>query len=163
MHLENFVPVKVKGFEENYLVNKDSCKVYSKLTNNIIQGFVSEGYVRFRLTRDDNKVKSIPLHRIMIETFKPNKENFKHTTKEDVKNIDLDSLIPNHIDGNKLNNSIENLEWCTRAYNNKEAYRLGLRVVSDKTRKQFIRDCVNEESIKRATENLRRYRLNKKN
>lgn len=32
----------------------------------------------------------------------------------------------NHIDGNKFNNSINNLEWCTQRYNIQEAWRLGL-------------------------------------
>lgn len=32
----------------------------------------------------------------------------------------------NHIDGNKLNNSLENLEWVTRPYNTKEAFNQGL-------------------------------------
>ena len=58
-------------------------------------------------------------------------------------------------DGNKLNNSIDTLEWCTQAYNNKEAYRIGVRKVSDKTIQLFRRNCVN---IERATNNLKRYR-----
>lgn len=37
----------------------------------------------------------------------------------------------NHIDGNKLNNNISNLEWVTRSQNMKEAYRLGLIKKSD--------------------------------
>lgn len=49
------------------------------------------------------------------------------------------------------------MEWCTRAYNNKEAYRLGLRVVSEKTREQFRRDCLDEKHIKKSTKNLLKY------
>lgn len=33
----------------------------------------------------------------------------------------------NHIDGNKLNNNVNNLEFCTNEYNMKEAWRIGLR------------------------------------
>jgi hypothetical protein len=32
----------------------------------------------------------------------------------------------NHIDGNKLNNNIENLEYCDNSHNQLHAYRLGL-------------------------------------
>ena len=32
----------------------------------------------------------------------------------------------NHLDGNKQNNSADNLEWCTRSENAKHAYRIGL-------------------------------------
>ena len=32
----------------------------------------------------------------------------------------------NHIDGNKTNNKIENLEWCTRSYNCLHSYKLNL-------------------------------------
>lgn len=31
-----------------------------------------------------------------------------------------------HIDGNKLNNNVNNLEWCSMSHNLKEADRLGL-------------------------------------
>lgn len=42
-------------------------------------------------------------------------------------NGDHSNLEVNHIDGNKDNNSIANLEWCTCSYNANHAYKTGLR------------------------------------
>jgi len=38
-----------------------------------------------------------------------------------------DKIFVNHKDGNKLNNSLENLEWCTKSENSIHAYKLGLK------------------------------------
>lgn len=56
--------------------------------------------------------KRVYIHKIIAQLFMPNPNNLP---------------IVNHKDGNKENNKIENLEWCTYSHNNKEAYRLGLR------------------------------------
>lgn len=51
------------------------------------------------------------IHRMVAQAFIPNPENKKEV---------------NHIDGNKSNNNINNLEWCTRAENAKHMYYAGL-------------------------------------
>lgn len=42
----------------------------------------------------------------------------------------------NHKDGNKANNYISNLEWCTQSENMKHAYRTGLEVMTPETRQR---------------------------
>lgn len=60
----------------------------------------------------DKQQKCFYVHRLLAQIFIPNPEN-----KSEV----------NHIDGNKLNNSIDNLEWVTRLENNLHALKTGLR------------------------------------
>lgn len=45
---------------------------------------------------------------------------------------DKNRLEVNHIDGNKLNNRVENLEWCSRSENNFHAYMIGLKKFGEK-------------------------------
>jgi len=56
-------------------------------------------YVSIRV---NGKMKNLLAHRIVAETFLENKENLPTV---------------NHIDGNRENNSVENLEWCSQAEN----------------------------------------------
>lgn len=152
MNLKNFY--EVKKYKGNIFVNKETQEVYSNRKHKILKGFIMNGYRFFRINNNE-KVETPSLHRIMMETFVPDKTNYKSLPNEDRSKISLDTLVINHKDGNKLNNSIDNLEWCTQAYNNKEAYRIGVRKVSEKTIKIFREHCVN---IERATNNLKRYR-----
>ena len=69
------------------------------------------GYYNVNLSKN-SKVKLSRVHILVAKAFIPNPNNYK---------------LINHKDGNKLNNKVENLEWCNYTHNIKEAYRIGLR------------------------------------
>lgn len=60
----------------------------------------------------NKKRKWFLVHRLVSIAFLPNHWNLP---------------IVNHIDGDKKNNNVINLEWCTYKHNMREAYRIGLR------------------------------------
>ena len=76
------------------------------------------GYIAVNLWKD-NKSKQHFLHRILADAFISNPNNYP---------------IVNHKDGNKTNNDIENLEWCTAQANVKHAYDNGLKVGKGKVK-----------------------------
>ena len=105
----------IKGFE-GYFINEfgevKSIRTYKGTKEKILKSHKNQqGYLVYTLMRF-GKPYLRPLHRLLMENFKPNKENLP---------------CINHIDGNILNNSLDNLEWCTYGHNEKEAYRLGLK------------------------------------
>ena len=59
-------------------------------------------------------LKSFKVHRLVSISFLVNSDPCTNTQI-------------NHIDGNKQNNTLENLEWCDAKHNQNEALRLGLR------------------------------------
>lgn len=71
----------------------------------------NRGYFAVRLTVN-GLTKTKMVHRLLAEAFLLNP---------------LNKLEVNHIDGNKLNNNLDNLEWVTSGENQKHAWRIGLR------------------------------------
>ena len=64
------------------------------------------GYVEKQLYKN-NKYESKRIHRLVAEAFIPNPNNLPEV---------------NHKDGNKQNNTVHNLEWCTTKENNWHRY-----------------------------------------
>jgi len=70
----------------------------------------TKGYMKVTLSKY-SKTEQHLIHRLIALAFIPNPEN---------------KCCVNHIDGNKLNNNIDNLEWCTAKENIQHAHRTGL-------------------------------------
>lgn len=117
----------MKKIEQNNLENEEWREIN-------IEGKNTEGYFVSSLGRFRNKkgvimrdykphhsgyiyiylrvnIDKYALHRLVAQTFIPNLEN---------------KPFVNHIDGNKLNNAVSNLEWVTCAENNLHNHKIGL-------------------------------------
>lgn len=68
-----------------------------------VRSFFSRWGKRKVTIRINGKSKLMLVHRLVAKTFIPNPLNLE---------------MVNHKDENPLNNNIDNLEWCTRSYNN---------------------------------------------
>ena len=74
----------------------------------LIPQTIKGGYLRIGLSKNGKSTKFL-IHRLVAEAFIP-----KHFTV-------------NHKDGNKTNNSLDNLEWVSQKENNIHAYQTGLK------------------------------------
>ena len=105
----------IKQYPNNgELFVSDNGKVYRKNKNGIYEEYClwrdSTGYLQFSY-RNNGKRYYKRVHRIVAETFIPNP-------------LDLPQV--NHKDGNKLNNCVDNLEWCNNSQNTQHGYDNGL-------------------------------------
>ena len=107
----------IPGWEGLYACDTEG-KIWSYRTNKFLSPTKSKkGYLHVTFT-NNGKRYDYRVHRLIAMTFLDNPEN-----KEQV----------NHIDGNKLNNYLSNLEWCTAEENIEHA----------KTHKLFKPTCYN--------------------
>lgn len=102
----------IEGFDDYQISSKGRVKSHKNETERILkQRITHDGYVWYNLCRQ-GKQYTKRANRLVAEAFIPNPDN---------------KLTVNHIDGNKLNNCVENLEWATREEQMKHAYGLGLK------------------------------------
>lgn len=101
----------IKGYEGLYQVS-DMGRVRSK--NGVLHlNTNTYGYKHITLSKGDVQ-KTVVVHRLVSDAFIDNPHN-----KPQI----------NHIDGNKENNAVVNLEWVTQGENNRHAIRASLRKV----------------------------------
>ena len=103
----------VIGFEGLYEVsNKGRVKSLPRMVKRgsgesmtyerILVGGISHGYRYCLLHKQDGSRKSLRVNRLVADAFIPNPNNLP---------------LVNHKDENRLNNNVDNLEWCTPLYN----------------------------------------------
>lgn len=107
---------EIFGFKYRYFITSKGL-IFSlasgelKQLNPTMRGKNRNQYLFVRL-EFEGKLKGVNIHRLVAENFLGPKPSDEH--------------VINHIDGNKQNNDVSNLEWTTVAGNTQHAYRTGL-------------------------------------
>lgn len=102
----------VPGYENLYSINRNGeVKSFHKTQDGyILRQNICRGYTCVKLS-NKGKDSSRNIHRLLAETFIPNPQQ---------------KPCVNHINGNKLDNRLTNLEWVTYSENSQHAFRLKL-------------------------------------
>lgn len=100
----------IPGYENLYLIDESGNVSNWRRDKFLKQHKSIWGYMRVMLYKH-GVAKSLSIHRLVAITYLLNPEN-----KPQV----------NHMDGNKLNNHVSNLEWVTQQENMDHAYAMGL-------------------------------------
>jgi hypothetical protein len=86
---------------ENYIINRNGT-IFSKKRNKYLKPYDNgKGYLRVDVSINDKR-KTYTVHRLVAEKYIPNPNDLPQV---------------NHIDGNKQNNNVENLEWTDNMNN----------------------------------------------
>lgn len=115
----------IDGEQTNYFVDEQG-NIFNQKTQKYLKGTIRSGYKMVKLTI--NKIKrDYCIHRLVAEAFLDNPKNLPQV---------------NHIDRNKLNNNVNNLEWVNASDNIKHCNQTG------KNKRQKI-NPINEEISER--------------
>lgn len=105
--------------------------VRNKKTGRVLRPLVlTKGYIGVRLYHEGNG-KTFKVHRLVALAYLDNPERLPQV---------------NHLDGNKSNNSVSNLAWCTNLDNMRHAIETGLQTGSSQFKQKYsaseFRACV---------------------
>ena len=121
----------VCGYEGLYKVDENG-NVFSVRNNKLLKRMMfPSGYEYVHLCNGKGKTKLFRVHRLVAETFIPNPNNLPEV---------------NHKDGDKLNNNVKNLEWCTNLENMRHSVETGLRNIkgeNNPSAKLTVKDVIN--------------------
>ena len=98
LQISEFIP----ELKDKYFINEKG-ELFTDFGEKQLKDCLKNGYVKNGLALKDGRAKHFFRHRLVMLCFEPRE--------------DADKLQVNHKDGNKLNNSLENLEWCTNQEN----------------------------------------------
>lgn len=119
---------------EKYLIFSNG-DIFNLKGNKLTPKTNNRGYWQVMFTHN-SKEKLYLVHRLVAESFVPNPHGFSQV---------------NHKDGNKNNNCVNNLEWCTKSMNELHAFQTGLKrtggngvPVYTNDEKDYIKSHLNE-------------------
>lgn len=110
MDKDNEIFLPVNGYDGLYEISNHG-RIKSVVKNKILFGSSGNGYKKIILY-NGSLLSAKYIHRLVAIHFIQNGNRYK---------------CVNHKDGNKHNNNVENLEWCTHSENNKHAFKIGLK------------------------------------
>lgn len=132
----------IKGFEGEYEVSNTG-KIKSKKRKNeriLIPDVDRYGYLRVCLFYSKGGYIRKKVHRLVAEAFLPNVNELPQV---------------NHKDGDKKNNNVDNLEWCTAKENLRHALETGLRKKTYKSTPHYGEENGNSKITKEIAEEIR--------
>ena len=122
---------QIEGFGDKYLVTENGNVINSKRGKTLKPKLTRFGYYEVVLSNQTDGIRNVTyksVHRLVAEAFIDNPNNLKQV---------------NHKNGNKLDNNVNNLEWCTAKQNIQHAWENGL---SKPSRPNLGKNMLNAES-----------------